>query len=292
MSLFVEKSSRLDQFLAEKYPDFSRSYFQKLIQKGLVLVNGEKIKKGQKLKIQDEVEVEFLIEEELRLEPEYIPLQILYEDDDLLAINKPEGMVVHPAPGHRTKTFANALVYHLKKNPFNDNLRPGIVHRLDKDTTGVLLAAKHLKSQVKLVNLFSERKMHKKYNALCLGTVQNQTINMPIGRDPKHRQKMKVIESGKEALSIVKTLGFDDTLSFVEVEIKTGRTHQIRVHLKQIGHPILGDSVYGNTTLNKKLKATRLFLHARVLSFIHPFSNQKITIEAPLPKDFEILSNS
>jgi 23S rRNA pseudouridine1911/1915/1917 synthase len=294
MTLFVEKEdehTRLDHFLKKHYPSFSRTYFQRLIKHKLVLVNGAKLKKGQKLKAQDEIEVEFLIDEPLKIEPEPIPLSILYEDDDLLAINKPQGMVVHPGAGNVHGTFVSALLFYLKNNPFKEHLRPGIIHRLDKETTGVLLAAKNPRMQTEMIDLFVHRRIEKHYQAICIGAPKNQTIDLPIKRDPVYRQKMKVAEGGREAISILKTVAYNDTLALVDVEIKTGRTHQIRVHLKAIGHPILGDPVYGNTHLNKKLNAKALYLHATKVCFIHPLSKKNLTIEAPLPPHFEKILN-
>jgi len=281
-------NNRLDALLRDFYKTTSRTYFQKLIDEGLILVNGKSVKKSYKPVLDDEVEVQFVATNDIpNLQPENIPLDILYEDPDLLAINKPQGMCVHPGFGNWTHTFVNALLYHyegLEKS--SDDLRPGIVHRLDKETSGVLLAAKTYKMQKAITCLFSERKIKKSYLAICLGKPPTCTINAPIGRHPVYRKEMTVLEKGgKEAVTHIEVIASNKNLSIIKVLLETGRTHQIRVHMKHIGHPILGDSVYGREGQNQLYKAERQMLHAEELTFIHPFSGKEMTIKAPLPQD-------
>ncbi len=280
---------RLDAFLATHYVEHSRSYFQYLIKEGAVLVNGMQVKKRTILKIEDEIEACFLLTPEIDLKPEAIPLEILFEDEHLLAINKPAGMVVHPAPGHPSQTFVNALLHHCATLPKEEgNLRPGIVHRLDKDTTGVLLAAKTTAAHKGLVSLFSDRKIEKKYLALCVGNPSDQTISLPIARHPVNRKQMCVSsDNGKEAITKTRVLDHNENFTLIEVGLMTGRTHQIRVHLKHIGCPILGDPTYGPSALNKKFNLSRQLLHAHSVSFIHPITLKALNLTAPIPADMK-----
>jgi 23S rRNA pseudouridine1911/1915/1917 synthase len=284
-----EEGLRLDSLLAQRFPSYSRTYFQFLIEEGCVLVGGQVLKKREKPREGDEIEICFLLTPELALEPENIPLEILYEDEHLLAVNKPVGMVVHPAPGHPKGTFANALLFHckkLKREP--GDLRPGIVHRLDKDTSGVLLAAKTQEAHHKLVSLFAERKIEKYYLAICSGRPKQEKIDAPIARDPIHRQQMAISqEKGKEAISLCKVLEERGHFSLVQVQILTGRTHQIRVHFKHIGHPILGDPIYGSSAINKKAGIEKQLLHAHRLKFPHPITSKPLEITAPIPSSFD-----
>lgn len=281
-----EASLRLDKFLALRFPRYSRQYFQYLIKEKLVLVNGALIKKGAALKEGDEIEVEFAATPEISLEPENIPLDVLYEDGDILAVNKPAGMVVHPAAGNWKHTFVNALLYHCKILKKDDSLRPGIVHRLDKETSGVLLAAKNEEAQKKLVEAFAKREMEKEYLAVCLGNPGNRRLQNLIGRHPVRRKEMAIVsDKGKEAITEIVTVAYDTQFSVVRLFPKTGRTHQLRVHLKSVGCPILGDSLYGNASLNKKMKAARQYLHAYRLKFMHPITQAPIEIKAPLAED-------
>lgn len=289
-----EEGIRIDSLLAARYQEFSRTYFQYLLSEGAVLLNGKQIKKREKVRSNDEIEVCFLLTPEISLSAENIPLEILYEDSHLLAINKPAGMVVHPAPGNPSGTFVNALLYHCKELPdSSDHLRPGIVHRLDKETTGVLLAAKTKEAHQQLVSLFAQRKMKKRYLAICLGNPGEQTVSAPIGRHPLRRKEMAVCtEGGKEAISHIKTLAHSNGLSLVEIRPQTGRTHQIRVHLKEIGCPILGDSVYGSSSANKKWSIQRQLLHAYAIAFPHPlYKEQFLELSAPIPQDFQLFSS-
>lgn len=284
-----QEGVRLDALLASYYPELSRSYFQYLIEEGAVLVNGSQVKKRTKPTCDDEIEVCFLLTPEIDLKPEAIPLDILYEDEHLLAINKPAGMVVHPAPGHASGTFVNALLYHCHSLPQHaGDLRPGIVHRLDKETTGVLLAAKTVMAHQGLVSLFARRAIKKKYLALCAGVPKNQTIEAPIGRHPVHRKEMCIDhERGKEALTRIEVVAHQGDFSLVEVDLLTGRTHQIRVHMKSIGFPVLGDPVYGAPSINKKLGLTRQLLHAHTLRLTHPISQRTLELSAPLPEEMQ-----
>ncbi len=286
MFIVSEPDVRLDKLLLSHFGSFSRTYFQSLIEGGFVLVNGKIIKKKDKPKVGDEIEVCFQITPEIALEPENIPLDILYEDDHLIAIHKPTGMVVHPAVGHPTGTFVHALLYHCKNLPFGNSYRPGIVHRLDKDTSGVLLAAKTYESHQKLIELFSSRNIEKKYLAICLGNPGNITVNAPIGRHKIRRQEMTIREDGKEAISHIRVLKTEKELSLVEVELHTGRTHQIRLHLKHLKTPVLGDPLYGSSSANKKYQVSRQLLHAHTLKFIHPITGKLVELAAPLPGDF------
>jgi 23S rRNA pseudouridine1911/1915/1917 synthase len=282
-----EAGERLDKILARRFKEvYSRTYFQYLIDEQLVLLNGIPVKKRVKPHEGDEIEVEFAATPEIQLIPESIPLSILYEDEYLLAINKPAGMVVHPAPGNWSGTFVNALLYHCGQFMGQENsLRPGIVHRLDKETSGVLVAAKTLETQQKLTALFASRQVYKEYWAICLGRPSDGQISAPIGRHPIQRKQMAIVPKGKQAISIVKAIGWNDKLSFVQVVIETGRTHQIRVHLKYKGTPVLGDTLYGNSSLNEYYSVHRQLLHAAKIKFCHPHTGQTMEFIAPPPAD-------
>lgn len=282
-----EVGERLDKILARRFKEvYSRTYFQYLIDEELVLLNGVPSKKRTKPEVGDEIEVQFASAPEIELTPEQIPLSILYEDDFLLAINKPAGMVVHPAPGHWSGTFVNGLLFHCGQLVRqDDSLRPGIVHRLDKETSGVLIAAKTLEIQQKLTLLFASRQVYKEYWSICVGKPADGEISAPIGRHPIHRKQMAIVPTGKQAMSVVKTLGWNDKLSFVQVVIATGRTHQIRVHLKYKGTPVLGDALYGNLSVNQFYGIERQLLHAARMKFQHPMTGQIVEVFAPPPDD-------
>lgn len=283
-----EEVLRLDQLLTLRFPTYSRSYFQHLIKSNLVLLNGEPIKKRVKPRSGDEIEIAFALTEEASLTPENIPFDILYEDEDILAINKPAGMVVHPGAGNFTGTFVNGLLYHCKTLQNSSSLRPGIVHRLDKGTTGVLLAAKQERSRMALVELFSTRKIHKEYLAITIGNPGKQQIDKNIGRNRYKRKEMAVCdEGGKGAHTLCETLLSGEYLSLVRLIPQTGRTHQLRVHLHFLKTPILGDSLYGWEGWNKKYSVSRPLLHAHKLHFIHPFTGKKIELKAELPDDMQ-----
>ena len=282
-----ESGIRLDKILAARYQNVqSRTYFQHLIKQEAVLLNGLPVKKRMQPKEGDEVEVCFLATPELELAAEPIPLDIVFEDDYLLVVNKPAGMVVHPAPGNWSGTFVNALLYHCKSlQPADDSLRPGIVHRLDKDTSGLLLAAKTPLVQQRLIRMFADREIEKHYVAICVGNPGKATIDQPVGRHPVHRKKMAVHEKGRRAITSFQTQAFDGKLSLVNIRIETGRTHQIRVHMLFHGTPVLGDSTYGNAQANTRYKADRQMLHAQKLRFNHPITGEQLEFIAPLPAD-------
>lgn len=283
-----EDTLRLDKMLAQHFPKYSRTYFQYLIEKNLVLVNGSVVKKRLQVRVGDEIEIEFACTPEIDLEPENIPLDILFEDEDLLAVNKPAGMVVHPGAGNYSGTFVNALLFHCKELSKGESIRPGIVHRLDKDTSGVLLAAKNEYMQQQLVSLFASRNISKVYLAVCIGNPGNRLIEGAIGRHPVKRKEMAITEQqGKPAKTRTETMRHNQMFSIVHLFPETGRTHQLRVHLKSVGTPILGDSLYGNAPLNTKWNVKRQLLHAESLQFIHPVSKKEIFINAPLPEDMK-----
>lgn len=292
-----EAGERLDKILAARLSGAgSRTYFQYLIDEGKVLLNGAPVKKRAKPVCGDEVEVEYILTPELTLKAENIPLDILYEDESILVVNKPAGMVVHPAAGHWSGTFVNALLHHCGKvegivesDPAYA-LRPGIVHRLDKDTSGLILAAKTLQAQQKLIEMFTGRRVHKEYLALCVGNPGSGTIEAPIGRHPVHRKQMAVLEEGgRQAITHYRTLAHDAKLSLVSIVIATGRTHQIRVHMRHHGSPVLGDAVYGVASANVKYGADRQMLHAYKLRFEHPITGKELSFEAEIPADMQRL---
>ncbi|ADD02603.1 pseudouridine synthase, RluA family [Thermoanaerobacter italicus Ab9] len=290
-----DEGKRIDVFLAAEL-DYTRSYIKKLIVDGLVFVNGKTVKPSYKVKENDEVVVNIPEAEKIDVLPENIPLDILYEDDDIIVINKPQGMVVHPAPGNYSGTLVNALLYHCKNlSGINGILRPGIVHRLDKDTSGVMVVAKNDKAHISLSNQIKERSVFKKYVAIVEGVIKDEEgkIEAPIGRHPVDRKKMAVIEDGRYALTLYKVLERFKENTLVEAVIKTGRTHQIRVHMAFIGHPVVGDPVYGFK--KQKFKLEGQALHSSILGFIHPTKGVYMEFEAPLPEYFvrliEILRN-
>lgn len=281
-----EQGERLDRILACRFQN-SRTYFQSLIEQNLVLLNGQPVKKRIQPQAGDEVEIQFIFNSEIDIAPEPIPLSILYEDEALLVVNKPAGMVVHPAIGNWSGTFVNALVHHCQHLPLETH-RPGIVHRLDKETSGVMIAAKEMRAQELLIAQFSKREVHKEYLAICLGNPGTRTIDAPIARHPVRRKEMAVAKAGgKPSITHCKTLAFNGELSAVQLKLETGRTHQIRVHLAHLGTPVLGDAVYGKASANLKHKATRQLLHATMIRFTHPLTGQLIEVKAPLPEDME-----
>lgn len=282
-----EAGERLDKILAHRFKEVrSRTYFQYLIDQHLVLLNGEPVKKRIKPKVGDEVEVQFMATPEIDLKPEAIPLDIIFEDEHMIVVNKPAGMVVHPAPGHWSGTFVNALLHHcIDLSDATQTLRPGIVHRLDKDTSGVLVAAKTTQIQQKLIESFASRLVYKEYLAICIGNPGEGEINAPIGRHPVHRKEMAIVPAGRKALTFYKTIGTNGKLSLVKVVIATGRTHQIRVHLKSLGTPVLGDDLYGQVQTNKRYKITHQMLHAFILRLPHPATSQMLEFTVAPPAD-------
>jgi len=279
-----EEGLRIDKLLATRFPHHSRTYFQHLLDIGCVLLNGEPVKKRTIPEEGDEIEVCFQATPEASLTAEKIPLEILYEDEYLIAVNKPAGMVVHPAPGHWSGTFVNALLGHCQElAPGSDPLRPGIVHRLDKETTGILIAAKTATAHQKLIELFSARRMEKLYLAICHGRPANGIVNAPIGRHPVHRKEMAALPDGREAITEIQLAAFNDKTSLVLAKPRTGRTHQIRVHLKHIGCPVLGDALYG-----RREDLERHLLHAYRLCFEHPITKAPMRLIAPIPNDMKV----
>ncbi len=278
-----ESLLRLDKLLTARYPQHSRNYFQYLIDTGSVLINNAKAKKKDLSKRGDQVSVTFAPSPDPGVVPQNIALEILYEDDYIIAINKPRGMVVHPGAGNPSNTLVNALLYHTKSLPeASSPLRPGIVHRLDKETSGVIIAAKTEAAHAKLTHLFKSRNMEKQYLAICENTPKEGIISLPIGRHPVKRKEMTIREDGKEAITDVVVLDKNEKRSLVLLKPKTGRTHQLRVHLKALKAPIVGDIVYGN----KSKSSPAMLLHAYKLNFIHPFFGTPVRLEAPIPKEF------
>jgi len=284
---------RVDVFLAELIDDFSRSYIQKGIEEGWVKVNGKTVKPNYKLKSGDVVEAQIPAPKALSLEPENIPLDIIYEDQDIIVINKPRGMVVYPAPGNYSGTLVNALLYHAKDlSGINGVLRPGIVHRLDKDTSGAIVVAKNDQAHRALADQFKGKKVKKTYLAIVWGNLPEDraTIEAPIGRHPVKRVEMAVdAKHGKEAITHFKVLERFGDFTFVEVNIETGRTHQIRVHMSYIGHPVVGDPLYSRKKNPFDIKGQAL--HAFRLGLYHPRSGEFMTFEAPVPEDFNEILN-
>lgn len=282
-----QKSGRVDKYLTTELETMSRSKVQNLIADGYVFVNGETIKANYKLETGDKVEVFVPEPEAVDVEAEDIPLDIIYEDKDIVLVNKAQGMVVHPGAGNPNGTLVNALLFHIKDlSGINGEIRPGIVHRLDKDTSGILIVAKNDEAHVNLSEQLQNRTVKRKYWALVHGVLPHEhgTINAPIGRDPKDRQKFTVIKGGKEAISHFRVLERIQKFSLMEVSLETGRTHQIRVHLNYIDHPVAGDKIYGP---KKSLEGNGQFLHARMLEFTHPRTGETMSFEAELPALFE-----
>lgn len=281
---------RLDKLLSEIFEKFSRSYIQKLITDGKVLVGGKPAKAGLKMSLGQEISIFIPETEELVLEPEDIPLDILYEDLDIIVINKGKNMVVHPAAGHFSGTLVNALLYHCKGqlSGINGVMRPGIVHRIDRNTTGALVVCKSDKAHQSLSKQLKVHSITRKYNVLVYRAFQEAEgeINAPIGRNPYDRKKMAVNEkNGKVAITDYKVLeNFGTLYAHIECSLKTGRTHQIRVHMSSIHHPLLGDDVYGMAKDPFHLEGQAL--HARILGFVHPSTGEYMEFEAPLPKYF------
>ncbi|MGF6989058.1 23S rRNA pseudouridine1911/1915/1917 synthase [Lachnospiraceae bacterium PF1-21] len=286
-------NERIDKFLSEELEDISRSRIQKLIKDGCLSVNGKTAKASYILQAGDELALEIPALKEPEIPAEDIPLEILYEDDDLIFVNKPKGMVVHPAPGHYTGTLVNALMYHFKDSlsGINGELRPGIVHRIDMDTTGVLVVCKNDKAHAALSEQLKEHSITRVYEAIVTGNIKEDTltIDKPIGRDIKDRKKMSVhSKTPREAVTHVQVLKRFGDYTYIKCQLETGRTHQIRVHLKSIGHPLLGDSLYGPKNAPfKNLQGQTL--HARILGVLQPTTGEHLEIEAPLPDYFSKL---
>ena len=289
----VEKRApRLDRFLAAAHPAISRSRWQQLIAGGGVAINGAEIRKPNAALAPGDVLSCVLPEPEpVGLVAADIPLDVLFEDADLIVLNKPAGLVVHPAPGHAADTLVNALLHHCADlQGIGGELRPGIVHRLDKDTSGVLVVAKNEQAVAHLVAQFSAHRVEKEYLALVWGAPEKPsgTIELPIGRHPANRKKMAVVARGRAAVTHYETLAATPLAAILRVRIETGRTHQIRVHLAHLGHPVVGDAVYGRARrgLPENLSIPRQMLHAHVLKLVHPRDGRRLEFTAPPPPDF------
>ena len=284
------ESTRIDKYINDQLPDISRSYIQQLIKDQYVLVNENPCKSNYKCKQQDHIDIIFDEPKELDVIPENIPIDIVYEDKSIIIVNKPKNMVVHPAAGHENGTLVNALLYHCKDSlsSINGVLRPGIVHRIDRNTTGLLVVCKNDHAHQSLAKQLKEHTITRRYHAICYGIINdNGTVNAPIGRHPIDRKKMAINhKNGREAITHYKVLKtFEKGYSYIECTLETGRTHQIRVHMASIGHPILGDDVYGPK--NPRIKNLEgQTLHAKVLGFIHPDTNEYIEFDSELPEYF------
>ena len=281
---------RIDKFLSVLVPDCSRNSIQKLIEQGNVTINGLSVNKKYKVNTDDEILVVTGELKPLDAEPENIPLDIVYEDEDLLVVNKPRGMVVHPAPGNYTGTLVNALLYHCKDSlsGINGVLRPGIVHRIDKDTSGLLIVAKNDKAHIGLAEQIKEHSFTREYNAVICGHLKDQdgTVNAPIGRNPKDRKKMCVtMQNSKNAVTHYSVIEEYNGYSHICLKLETGRTHQIRVHMAHLGHPVAGDLVYGHDKKSAELNGQ--CLHAIKIGFVHPIKNEYMEFSSDLPDYFK-----
>ena len=282
-----DNNERIDQYLS-KIEDLklSRSKIQKLIETNNILVNGNIIKNNYRLSLNDRISIN-IVEEETDIKPQDIPLDIIYEDDDVMVINKPSGLVVHPGNGNKENTLVNALVNHSNKlSKINGEFRPGIVHRIDKDTSGLLLVAKTDEAHISLSNQLKEKNINRVYIALVKGVINHDTgeIDAPIGRDEKDRKKMTVTsKNSKNAVTHFRVLKRFKNATLIECKLDTGRTHQIRVHMKYINHPVINDPVYYN---NKNNKSFGQMLHAKTIGFIHPITNKYMEFSVEPPKEF------
>jgi 23S rRNA pseudouridine1911/1915/1917 synthase len=282
--LTADGDARLDKYVCAQVPELSRTQVQRLIAAGNITVNGQKVKPGHRLSPGDRIDVNIPPTPPQELKPEAIPLKIIYEDDDLLAVDKPAGLAVHPAPGHPAHTLVNAILAHFPHlADIGDWLRPGVVHRLDKDTSGVMLVAKNSAAQANLSKQFKSHSVTKAYLALVKGKLEPESgiIEADIGRDPRNRKKMAVVAQGREARTEYRVIKYIGGYTLLEVMPETGRTHQIRVHLAAIGFPVVGDKVYGV----KSPHLSRQFLHACRLGFKLPSTGEYVEFESELPPD-------
>ena len=293
--------SRLDSYLASQIPTWSRARLQRLIETEDVVVNGRSAKPSYRLRKGDEIEVELTAPQVESFTPENIPIDVVYEDDTLMVVNKPAGLVVHPAAGIHSGTLANALAFHFQNLPASEgSIRPGIVHRLDRDTSGLLVIAKTEKVLENLSDQFRDRTVFKSYVALVHGRVDNAAgrIEQPLARDPSNRTRMAVVRGGRTAITLYKVRKHYDRFTLLDVELKTGRTHQIRVHLAWLHHPVVGDETYGggrdNNIQDARLRSIvrklgRHFLHSQRLAITHPTTGERLEFEAPLPAELSDL---
>ncbi len=280
---------RLDVYIAEERKQLSRTMIQKLIESGNILVNGSKKKLSYKVQMNDRITINLPEVKETDLKPQEIPIEIIYEDNDIIVVNKPKGLVVHPANGNPDGTLVNAIMAICKESlsGIGGELRPGIVHRLDKDTSGLLIVAKNDRAHINMSEQIKNHEVRKIYIALVRGVVQEDeaTIDMPIGRSTKDRKKMAVVKDGKNAVTHFKVLKRYPKYTLLEIKIDTGRTHQIRVHMAEIGHPVVGDMIYSNGKNDFGVEGQ--MLHAKSLDFKHPITGEKMHLEADLPEYFK-----
>ncbi|MBC6003982.1 RluA family pseudouridine synthase [Paeniclostridium sp. NSJ-45] len=284
-----EEGSRLDVYLSEQLGDMSRSYIQKLIKEKRVKVNGKVEKAKYLVKENDDIFIEIPKPKTLEIIAQDIPIDIVYEDDDLLIVNKPQDMVVHPAPGNYENTLVNAILYHCEGNlsSINGVIRPGIVHRIDKDTSGLLMIAKNNNSHNYLSEQLKDHSITREYEFICHGVIKEDkiTVNKPIGRNPKDRLKMAVVKDGKHAVTHFEVINRYENFTHVKATLETGRTHQIRVHALSLNHPLLGDPIYGPK--NNKFGVKGQVLHAKKLGFIHPTTKEYVEFDSELPEHFK-----
>lgn len=284
-----DKGKRLDIYIAENFNELSRTMIKKLIESNNILVNGKSEKVSYKVQANDNISIDVPEAKETKLKAQEIPLDIIYEDSDIIVVNKPKGMVVHPANGNPDGTLVNAILSICKNSlsGIGGELRPGIVHRLDKDTSGLIIVAKNDKAHINMSEQIKERNVKKTYIALVRGNVPEEeaTINMPIGRSTKDRKKMAVTKNGKQAITHFKVLKRYSKYTLLEIKIETGRTHQIRVHMAEIGYPVVGDAVYSNGKNEFGIEGQ--MLHAYKLEFMHPITNKHMELTATLPQYFE-----
>lgn len=280
------ESGRLDKVISDHFADWTRSQVKLAIEENHVRVNGKNEKPKYLVQNEDKIEIDRAEPVASGVEPEDIPLDIVYEDDDVIVVNKPAGMVVHPSAGHPNHTLVNALLYHSPLSTINGTFRPGIVHRIDKDTTGLLMVAKNDHAHQSLAAQLKAKTNKREYVALVHGIVKNDegTINAPIARSLKDRKKMGIVQGGRVAITHYRVLERYLNYTLVACRLETGRTHQIRVHMKSIGHPLAGDPLYGP---KKTLAGTGQYLHARELGFRHPVSGKELLFTAPLPDEFQ-----
>ena len=288
-----EEGIRIDKYISLKLKNTSRVAIQRMIENGNILVNGSRVKVSYKIIQDDNIKITEEEKKESYLKPENIPLDIIYEDNDIIVVNKQKGLVVHPGNGNPDGTLANAIMAHCKDSlsGIGGEIRPGIVHRLDKDTSGLLIIAKNDDSHINLSNQIKEHKVKKTYLALVRGRIKEKeaTIDMPISRNTNDRVKMAVSRDGKEAITHFKVIKKYENYTYIEVNIETGRTHQIRVHMSHIGYPLVGDSVYSNG--RNPFGVEGQMLHSYKIEFTHPKTGKKMKLTAPLPEYFEKVIN-
>lgn len=284
--VITDQTGRIDKVLTTLEPEITRSQLKNLINDEHVTVNGQPVKPKYKVQAGDKISLVKPEPQSLELTPENIPLDIVYEDDDVIVVNKPQGMVVHPAPGHPDHTLVNALLYHSPLSTINGTFRPGIVHRIDKDTSGLLMVAKNDLAHQSLAEQLRNKTNKREYLALVYGQIKEDegTIDAPLGRNPQDRKKQAVVKGGRHAVTHFKVIKRYDNFTLIKCILETGRTHQIRVHMKYIGHPLVGDPLYGP---RKVIGKNGQFLHAALLGFKHPRTGKEMVFEAPLPENFQ-----